>query len=98
MADARPAHVGNMQQSVDATQIDKSTKIRDSLDQPGSALTLNKLIPKPVSHKFSFLLNHFSAVKNMIATRLIKLGDLEFIFLGHDLLRGDPFKSGQRHR
>src|SRR3989338_7051911 len=98
MTDARPAHVGNMQQSINATQIDKGTKIRDTFDHPGSALAPDELIPKPVTHKFSFFLNHFSAGKDKIAARLIKLGDLKFIFLGHDLLRGNPFESGQRHR
>ena len=32
MVDAAPAHVGDMEQAVDAAQVDKSSKVGDILD------------------------------------------------------------------
>ena len=54
MADSFPAHIGDMEQSIDSSQIHECTKISNAADNPLANLSFFQGFPQPLA-RFFFL-------------------------------------------
>ena len=86
MVDPPPGHVGDVQQTVDATQIDEGAEVGDVLDHALADLALLQLLDDLDPHLLPLLLEHGAARDDDVAAGLVELDDLEGEFLADELI------------
>src|SRR5689334_6307034 len=86
MLDASVRHVGDVEQSVDAAQIDECAEVGDVLDDSFAHLILLQLLHQLLALARPLLFEDDSARDNDVATALIKLDDLEVEGLAEQLV------------
>src|ERR1017187_2201891 len=75
---ALPCHIRDMQQSIDAAQIDESTVIGEILDHTLDDRAFLQIVEQRGTFGAVFLLNHRAARHHDVVALLIELDDLEF--------------------
>ncbi len=84
--DPAPRHVGDVQQSVHAAEIDERAKVRDVLDDTLAQLPDLELFLQLIPLLAPFLLQDHAARDHDIAAALVQLEDLEVEFLADQLV------------
>src|SRR5690606_2346213 len=87
MVDAAPRHVGDMQQAVDAAEIDERTVVGDVLDHAVDNLTLFEVLDDLGTLLGAAFLEDGAARHDDVAATAIHLEDLEGLRVVHE--RGD---------
>ena len=77
VVDSAPAHVGDVQQAVDATEIDEGAVLGDVLDRPLDGHALPERLEGLGLELVPLLLEQHSAAQNDVAPLLVELDDLE---------------------
>ena len=100
MADAAPAHVGDVQQAVDAVEVDERAEIGDVLDRALADVARGHLGEQLLAAFVAFLLDQFAAGQDDVLPLLVDLDDLEIVgvadVLGEVLGRDDvDLRRGQ---
>ena len=90
MVDATPAHISDMQQSVEAIEIDKRTEVGDVLDGALADIARSHLGEQVGASFGALLLDQFAAGQNNVLSFLIDLNDL--VFVGVTYVRGQIFR------
>ncbi len=78
MLDALPRHVGDVQQSIDAAQIDERAVVGEILDHTLDRRTLLQIVEQRGTLGAVFLLDHGAPRYHHVVALLIELDDLEF--------------------
>src|SRR6185503_10700333 len=86
MLNASVGHVGDVEQSVDATEIDECTEVGDVLDHALPDLVLLELLHQLLALACAFLLENDAAGNDNIPAALIELDDLEVEGLAEQLV------------
>src|SRR4051812_11029002 len=86
MANSTPTHVGNMQQTIDAVQIDEGAEIRDVLHGALPDIARRHFGKELLAALGPFLFDQLSARKNDILAFLVDFDDLEIVSVA-DILR-----------
>ena len=73
MADAAPAHIGNVQQAVDAAQVDERAELGDVLDHALAQLTFFQFAQQFLAVFLALLLDERASAHDDIAARLVDL-------------------------
>src|SRR6476620_4769474 len=94
MRDAAPRHVGDMQQAVDATQVDECTEVGDVLDDALPHLILLELLHQLLALAGTLVLEDHSTRDDDVAATLVQLDDLELELLTQQLV--DVRNAAQR--
>src|SRR4029077_10908543 len=71
-----PAHVGDMQQAVDATQVDKCTEVGDVLDRAAAYVAYFDFREERLLHLLTLLFDQLAAADDDIAASLVDFEDL----------------------
>ncbi len=79
MAEATPAHVRDMQQTVQAVQINERAEIRDVLDRALADVARRHLGQQLPALLIALGLDQFTAAQNDVLALLVDLDDLEFV-------------------
>src|SRR4051812_13572220 len=90
MPDAAPAHISDMQQAVDAVEVDERTKVGDVLDGALANVARGHFGQELLAAFVTFLLDQFAAGKNDVLPFLVDFDDLEIIAISditHEVLR-----------
>src|SRR5579863_7002111 len=87
MLDALPRHVGDVQQAVDATQIDERAVLGEVLDHALDDRAFLQLGEQFFALGAVFLLHHRAAGDHHVVAALIELDDLEFQFFAFEVDR-----------
>ncbi len=77
MLDALPGHVGDMQQTVDAAEVNKSTVVGEVLDDTLDLDTFLQTFKQCLALSAVLVLDHGTTRDNDVVTTLIQLDDLE---------------------
>ena len=83
---ARPAHVADVQQAVDAAQIDERAVVRDVLDDAVDEHARLELAERLALERLALLLEQGAAAEHDVAALLVELDDLEVEALADELL------------
>src|SRR5690606_29503756 len=83
MVDAAPCHVGDVQQAVDAAEVDERTVVGDVLDHAFHDLTLFEVLDDLGALLGTALLQHGAARHHDVAATAIHLEDLEGLRVVH---------------
>jgi hypothetical protein len=86
MRDSAPRHVGDVEQAVDATEIDECTEVGDVLDDALPHLILLELLHQLLALAGTLVLEDHSARDDDVAAALIELDDLELEPLAKELV------------
>ena len=86
MTDAAPAHVGDMQQAVDAVEVDERAEIGDVLDRALADIARGHFGEELLAAFGAFLLDQFAAGKNDVLPFLVDFDDFEIVSVA-DVLR-----------
>ncbi len=86
MADATPAHVGDVQKTVDTAEVDEGAEVRDVLDSALSDLTDLELLEKNFLLELPLLLEHDTSRDDDVPPALVDLKDAELELLPEQLL------------
>src|SRR5262249_6335108 len=78
VADAAPAHVGDVQQAVDAAEVHEGAEVGEVLDDPLADLADLDLRQELRLHLGALVLDEFAAADDDIAAGLVDLEDLAF--------------------
>ena len=78
MADTAPAHVSDVQQTVDSTKINKRTEIGNVLDGSLTELTHLERFEKTLLHLLAFFFDQTTTRNNNVSTRLVDLQNHTF--------------------
>src|SRR6185295_9033001 len=78
VADAPPGHVGDVEQPVDAAQVDEGAEVRDVLHHALANLILRQLLDDLALLLGAVLLEHGAAADHDVPAALVQLDDLEF--------------------
>jgi len=81
VAHVTPAHVGDVQQTVDAAQVDEGAVVGQVLDHAGQDRTLLELLEGLLLELLALLLEQHAAAEHDVAALLVELDDLELEFL-----------------
>ena len=100
MADAAPAHIGDVQQAVDAVEVDERAEIGDVLDGALADIAGGHLGEQFLAAFDAFLLDEFAAGKNDVLPLLVDFDNLEVVGVADVLVeilgRGDvDLRGGQ---
>ena len=100
VADAAPAHVGDMQQAVNAVEVDERAEIGDVLDRALADVARGHFGEQFLAAFEAFLLDEFAAGQDDVLALLVDLDDLEIVgvadVLGQVLGRDDvDLRGGQ---
>ena len=79
MADAAPAHVGDVEQAVDAVEVDERAEVGDVLDRALADVARGHLVEELLAAFEPFLLDEFAAGKNDVLALLVDFDDLEIV-------------------
>ena len=77
VVDAAPAHVGDVQQAVDAAEVDEGAVLGEVLDLAGHDLALGELLQGLALLLLALLLEQDAARQHDVAALLVELDDLE---------------------
>src|SRR5690606_27502384 len=77
VADAAPAHIGDMEQAVDAAEIDERAVLGDVLDRTGDDHALLEVLEGLGLEPVALLLEEHAAREHDVAALLVELDDLE---------------------
>src|SRR5690242_15734102 len=86
MGDAAPGHIGDVEQAVDAAEIDERTEVGDVLDDAFAHLILLQLLHELLALAGSLVLENHSARHDDVAAPLVELDDLELELLAQQLV------------
>ena len=86
MRDASPRHVRDVEQAVDATEVDERTEVGDVLDDAFAHLILLELLHQLLALARSLVLEDHSARNDDVAATLVQLDDLELELLAEQLV------------
>src|SRR5450631_4014606 len=86
MGHAAPRHIRDMQQPVDATQVDEGPVLGEVLDDTLDDLAFLELIERLLLERRSFLLKQHPARQNDVAALLVELDDLEAVALAEQVV------------
>ena len=87
MADAAPAHVGDVQQAVDAVEVDERAEVGDVLDRALADVARGHLARSSLAVLGAFLLDEFAAGQDDVLPLLVDLDDLEIVGVADELLQ-----------
>src|SRR5262249_4909009 len=76
VVDAAPAHVGDVQQAVDAAEVHEGAELRDVLDDALADLPLADVGEEVVLHRHALVLEQFAARDDDVAAEVVDLEDL----------------------
>ena len=79
MADAAPAHVGDVQQAVDAVEVDECAEVGDILDGALADVARGHFREELLAALGAFLLDQFAARQDDVLALLVDLNDLELV-------------------
>jgi hypothetical protein len=79
MADAAPGHVGDVQQAVQAVEIDERTEVGDVLDRAFADVARNHLAEQLPAALVALLLDQLAARQNDVLAILVDLNDFEVV-------------------
>src|SRR5712671_4484408 len=94
MRHAAVAHVGDVEEAVDATQIDEGTEVGDVLDDAFAHLIDRQLFHEDVALRLALRLEQHAARHDDVAAALVELDDLELEALTQQLV--DVWNAPQR--
>src|SRR5579863_2779421 len=86
MRDPPPRHVGDVQQSIDATEIDERTEVGDVLDDAFAHLILLQLLHQLLALARALGLEDHAARDDDVPPALVELDDLELVSLPQQLV------------
>ena len=86
MRDAAPRHVGDVEQAVDATEVDERTEVGDVLDDALPHLILLELLHQLLALASPLVLEDHSTRDDDVAAALVELDDLELELLAEQLV------------
>ena len=86
MADAAPAHVGDVEQAVDAVEVDERAEIGDVLDRALADVARGHFGEQLLAAFVAFLLDQFAAGKNDVLPLLVDFDDLEIVGVADEML------------
>ena len=86
VADAAPAHIGDMEQTVDAVEVDERAEIGDVLDRALADVARGHFREQLLAALRAFLLDQFAARQHDVLALLVDLHDLEIVIVPHVLL------------
>src|SRR6201999_4401267 len=86
MRDATPRHVGDVEQAVDAAEIDEGTEVGDVLDDTLPHLILLELLHELFALASPFVLKDHATRDDNVAAALVEFNDLEFELLAEQLV------------
>src|SRR4029077_19123174 len=90
MRDSTVTHVGDMEQSVHAPEIDERAEVGDVLDDPFPDLTDLQLLHQDIAFGLALRLEQDAATYDDVATPLVQLDDLELEALAEQLVVVGP--------
>src|SRR5436190_13033611 len=79
MSDAAPAHIGDMQQAVDAVEVNEGTEVGDVLDGALADVARSHFAEEFLAAFGAFLLDEFAAREDDVLALLVDLDDLEIV-------------------
>ena len=85
MADAAPAHVGDVQQAVDAVEVNERAEIGDVLDRALADVARGHFGQEFLAAFGAFLLDQFAAGEDDVLALLVDLDDLEIVGVADEL-------------
>ncbi|CAB4931128.1 unannotated protein [freshwater metagenome] len=89
--DVLPGELGDVDEAVDATEIDEGAEVHDRRDDAGADLTLLELLEEGVAHLALGLLKPRTAREHDVVAILVELDDLRLEHLAHVRLQvADP--------
>ena len=86
MRDAAPRHVGDVEQAVDAAEIDECTEVGDVLDDALPHLILLELLHQLLALAGTLVLEDHATRDDDVAAALVELDDLELELLAEQLV------------
>ena len=86
MVQAAPAHVGDVEQAVEAVQINERAEISDVLDRALADVAGHHFREQLGALVVAFGLDEFAAGEHDVLALLVDLDDLEFVAVAHELL------------
>ena len=86
VADAAPRHVGDVQQAVDAAEVDERAVVGEVLDHALEDRALLEVLEGLLLHLLALLLEEDAAGQHDVAALLVELDDLELELLGDVLV------------
>ena len=92
VANAAPSHIGDVQEPVDATEVNESTVVREVLDQAVQRLPFFKRRQQCLALFAVFLLQHGAPGNHNVVALLVELDDFEFEWLAFQM-RGFPERT-----
>ena len=81
MTDSAPRHIGDVQQSVEATQIDERTEVGDVLHDAFADLADEKLLHERLALRLALCLENHAPRNHDVTATLVELDDLELVDL-----------------
>ena len=87
MLDALPRHVGDVQQAVDAAEVDERAVVGQVLDHALDHVAFLEIVEELRALGAVFLLDHRAARHHDVVAALVELDDLEFEFLALEVAR-----------
>ena len=85
MPDAAPAHVGDVEQAVDAVEVDERAEIGDVLDRALADVARGHFGEQLLAALVAFLLDQFAAGENDVLPLLVDLNDFEIVSVADEL-------------
>src|SRR5256885_4193414 len=85
MTDAAPAHVGDVQQTVDAAEIDEGAEVGEVLDRAAADLALGDLAEELPLHVLALLLDELAPRDHDVHAALVDLDDRALDLLADEL-------------
>ena len=79
MADAAPAHVGDVEQAVDAVEVNEGAEVGDILDGALADVARGHFGEQLLAALGAFLLDQFAAGQDDVLALLVDLDDLEIV-------------------
>src|ERR671936_1883163 len=86
MSDAAPRHVRDVEQAVDAAQIDERAVVGEVLHDPGEDRAFLQLLQRVLLQLLALLLEEDAAREHDVAALLVELDDLELVLLADQLI------------
>jgi len=86
MTEATPAHVRDVEQAVEAVQINERAEIRDVLDRAFADIARRHFAEELAAFLVAFGFDEFAAREHDVLTVLIDFDDLEFVAVADERL------------
>ena len=101
MTEATPAHVRDVEQTVEAVQVNERTEVRDVFDNTLADVARNHLGEQLRALVAAFGFDEFAAGEHDVLALLIDFDDLEFVGVAHErgeILRRDDVELRRRQK